>query len=160
MRWVWACGRSPRRRRVALLAAVGSIVTPASRATASPSAHLVYVRDATAAECPSEEDLRRSVKARVGYDPFFPWAKTTVIVEMVRDGRSLVARVRLVDADGRSRGVRELRSVARGCGGLIDASALAISIALDLSGDVAGADAPAPPPADSAPAVAAAGSAS
>jgi hypothetical protein len=60
------------------------------RAEASPAAHLVYVRDPTASVCPDEESLRQAVRRRVGYDPFFPWAKTTVVVEITGKGESFV----------------------------------------------------------------------
>jgi hypothetical protein len=109
------------------------LVTTTTHANTSPSAHLVYIRDSSAAACPDEESLRQAVKLRVGYDPFFPWAKTVVVVEVSGDARSFVAHVRLVDENNLSRGVRELRST-KGCPGLIDATALAISIALDLNG--------------------------
>jgi hypothetical protein len=116
-------------------------------ATAGTSFHLVYVRDPTASACPDESGIRQAVRRRVGYDPFFPWAKTTVVVEISGEGESFVARVRLVD-DNLSRGMRELRSGANGCAGLIDATALAISIALDAnaSGSLAPEPGPAPAP--------------
>jgi hypothetical protein len=101
-------------------------------AFASESAHLVYVRAERAAACPGETELRQAVKERVGYDPFFPWAKTTVVVEVTSDGIQFAAHVQLVDNDNHSLGVRDLRSGAKGCAGLIDAAALAISIALEL----------------------------
>lgn len=120
------------------------------RADASPSAHLVYVRDPAAAVCPDEDGLRQAVRRRVGYDPFFPWAKTTVVVEVTSEGESFVARVRLVD-ESLSRGTRELRSGARGCAGLIDAVALAVSIALDTNDPGSTAPEPAPASAPEAP---------
>ena len=125
-----------------------------SRADASPAAHLVYVRDPAAAVCPDEDSLRQAVRRRVGYDPFFPWAKTTVVVEMTSEGESFVARVRLVD-ESLARGTRELRSGVRGCAGLIDAAALAISIALDTNGSGSTAPEPAPASAPEAPLAAA-----
>jgi hypothetical protein len=92
------------------------------------------VRDQTASACPDEDALRQAVKQRVGYDPFFPWAKTTIVVEMSGDGDSFVAHVRLVDERGLSLGARDLHAGANGCQGLVDAAALAISIGLDTSG--------------------------
>ena len=130
-------------RGAPILAAVGASIALSTRASASPSAHLVYLRDATAVACPDESSLRQAVKLRVGYDPFFPFAKTTVVVEVAGDGQAFVARVRLVDEGGLSQGARELRSGAKGCGGLIDAAALAISIALDMSSPES--STPAPP---------------
>jgi hypothetical protein len=132
------------RRGASIWGAIAACLV-ATRADASPSARLVYVRDATASACPDEDGLRQAVKRRIGYEPFFPWAKTTVIVELTGDGSSFVAHVRLVDESSRSQGVRELRSGANGCPGLIDAAALAISIALDMSGSEVAAPSPAPP---------------
>jgi hypothetical protein len=120
-----------------VLAALGASVLITARANASPSAHLVYVRDSTAAACPDEPSLRQAVKQRVGYDPFFPWAKTTIVVQVAGEGQSFVAHVQLVDDSGLSRGARELRSGANGCPGLVDATALAISIALDMNAPAA-----------------------
>jgi hypothetical protein len=128
------------RRAASILAVVFAPVGFSTRAAASPSARLVYVRDATASVCPDEASLRQAVKQRVGYDPFFPWAKTTVVVDVTGEGRTFVAHVRLVDESGLSQGARELRPGAKGCSGLIDAAALAISIALDM--DVPHRDAP------------------
>jgi hypothetical protein len=137
-------------RRASTLAALGTAVLVTARASASASAHLVYVRDPTAAACPDEGSLRQAVKQRVGYDPFFPWAKTLVVVEVTGEEQSFVAQLRLVDETGLSRGVRELRSGASGCRGLIDATALAISIALEMnafeSPEPAPTSSPEPPP--------------
>jgi hypothetical protein len=120
-------------RMAATAAALGGFFVLPICASASPSARLVYVRDPAGAHCPDEVSLREAVKERVGYDPFFPWAKTTVVVEVTAEGPTFVAHVRLVDESGLSRGVRELRSGPAGCHGLIDAAALAISIALDMN---------------------------
>jgi hypothetical protein len=136
------------------MGAIAAVCLVAPRANASPSARLVYVRDATASACPDEDSMRQAVKRRIGYDPFFPWAKTSVIVELTGDGASFMAHVRLVNESSRSQGVRELRSGANGCPGLIDAAALTISIALDMSGSEVVAPAPhgPAPPATESPA--------
>ena len=127
-----------------MLAALGASVLVTARANASPSAHLVYVRDPSAAVCPDEGGLRQAVKRRVGYDPFFPWAKTTIVVQVAGEGPSFVAHVELVDESGLLRGARVLRSAAKGCSGIVDAVALAVSIALDISAPVAVAPEPSP----------------
>jgi len=71
----------------------------------------------------------------VGYDPFFPWAKQTIVVQVWREHQRLRARVQLVDGEGTSRGTRELTasSDSADCAELFDATALAISIALDAA---------------------------
>lgn len=140
-------------RAASTLAAFATLFL-AARADASTSARLVYVRDQTAAACPDEDALRQAVKQRVGYDPFFPWAKTTIVVEVTGEGDSFVARVRLVDERGLSLGARDLHAGTNGCQGLVDAAALAISIGLDTSGLGTGATAAptgAPPAPETAP---------
>jgi hypothetical protein len=102
-------------------------------AHATPSARLVYARSAEAASCPNETTLRKAVAARFGYDPFFAWARQTVVVQISRDGRRYTARVQLVDDEGLARGTREITSDEDDCSELFDAAALAISIALDAS---------------------------
>ena len=62
---------SPMRGRMAAAVCGASALAP-PLALASPSAQLVYFRDATSATCPDGSALRAAVKQRVGYDPFFP----------------------------------------------------------------------------------------
>jgi hypothetical protein len=112
---------------------------------ASPSARLVYSRSTDAASCPDEVALRSAVAARVGYDPFFPSAKRAILASMTRRGRAFVASVELIDDDGIAHGARELH-VERDCGGLIDAAALAIAIAIDPTLLERPPIAPSPPP--------------
>jgi hypothetical protein len=110
-----------------------ALLTAVRSAHATPSARLVYARSADAASCPNETTLRRAVAARFGYDPFFAWARQTVVVQISRDGRRYTARVQLVDDQGLARGTREIASDEDNCTELFDAAALAISIALDAS---------------------------
>jgi hypothetical protein len=129
MRLVWPLGL------VAALAASRS-------AYAAPSARLVYARDTSASSCPDESALRKAVAVRFGYDPFFAWAKKTVVVLVSRDRGAYSARVEIIDAEGIARGARQISSDDESCSELFDAAALAISIALDASM----ADAPPAPP--------------
>lgn len=124
------------------LAVVLAALAIAPDVHASPSARLAYARSLDAASCPDEPALRKAVAARFGYDPFFPWAKQTVIVQVWRDGARYVARVQILDEQGLMRGTRELSSDEANCSELFDATALTIAIALDASAAVA----PAPPP--------------
>ncbi|HEX4446941.1 MAG TPA: hypothetical protein VH044_09400 [Polyangiaceae bacterium] len=100
-------------------------------AAASPSARLVYARSPEASSCPDEAALRNAVAARLGYDPFFPWAKQTVVVQVWREAHQYRARLQLVDAAGLAHGTRGLSSSQPTCADLFDAAALAISIAVD-----------------------------
>jgi hypothetical protein len=120
-------------------------------ALAAPSARLVYVREPGAEGCVDEGGLRRAVAARLGYDPFFPWAKVTVVVAVRRDGGAYHAEVSLVDEASVSRGRRTLSQQGDDCGPLVSALALSVSLALDplslTRGPAAREDpAPAPPP--------------
>jgi hypothetical protein len=130
------------------------------RASANPSARLVYVRGPGADLCPNEDAVRKAVAARLGYDPFFLSAPTTIFVEASRDGDHFAAVVKLIDSQGVERGTRRLESQTRGCGDLIGTLALTISLVVD---PVSLATAPTPPdasaPAPAAPPVATAPSA-
>lgn len=100
-------------------------------ARAAPTARLVYSRTAGAASCPDEGALRRAVSVRVGYDPFFGWARKTIIANMsASPSRGFVARVMLVDEDGIAHGARELRT-SGACAERLDPVALGIAIAID-----------------------------
>ncbi len=149
--------RPRRRTRPAFaLAAAASFglaaLTSSETSHASPAARLVYVRSPEALSCPDEDTLRRAVAARFGYDPFFPWARATVVVQVWRERDHLRTRIQLVDDKSVSRGTRELSSDRPGCGEIFGATALAISIALETpTADEpaeAPADAPAPAPAN------------
>jgi hypothetical protein len=110
-----------------------ALLAPSTRAIASPSARLVYSRSSDAGSCPDEEAMRRAVASRFGYDPFFPWAPRTVVVQVWRSASRYRARVQVVDEQGVARGTREISSDRDECAELFDATALAISIALDAS---------------------------
>jgi hypothetical protein len=118
--------------RVPLTCGALAALLLAGTARASPAARLVYARSPEAATCPDETALRAAVAARFGYDPFFPWARQTVVVQVARPHGKLVARVQLVDERGMAQGTREIASARRDCAELFDATALAISIALDI----------------------------
>jgi hypothetical protein len=119
-------------RRIPGLLAIAVLVV-ARPASANPPARLVYARSAQASSCPDETALRGAVVARFGYDPFFAWARRTVVVEVWRRGEHFSSRVQILDEDGLTRGARELTTDGPSCSELFDATALAISIALDVS---------------------------
>ncbi len=128
-------------------------LTAAAPAYGSPSARLIYARAPEAASCPDDGALRSAVAARLGYDPFFPWARQTVVVQVWREGgggrereRGYRARLQLVDAEGLAHGTRTLSSNQTTCAELFDAAALAISIAMDSLPKTDPEPAPAPPP--------------
>jgi hypothetical protein len=134
-----------------------AIALAAGPAMGAPSARLTYVREPGAEACADVDELRRAVQARLGYDPFFPWAPVAVVAHVRREGGAYRAEVTLVDEQGVSRGRRALSSEGDDCAPLVGALALAISLALDplsLAGKPAGAQAPpapAPAPAATAP---------
>lgn len=126
--------RTPHSSSASLLAALAAalVVSAWSRAAlASPSAKLVYVREAGAAACPAEPDLRKAVATRIGYDPFFPSASKTVIAQISRAKNGYRGKVQIVGDDGNVRGSRDLSTTGDDCSELLSALALAISIALD-----------------------------
>src|SRR5580704_14005592 len=103
----------------------------ARQAYAGGSARLVYARAPEASSCPDESALRSAVAARLGYDPFFPWAKQTVVVQVWRENHQYRARLQLVGETGLAHGTRAVASDQSTCAELFDAAALAISIAMD-----------------------------
>jgi hypothetical protein len=116
--------------RVLPFAAIAGVLFAAGHAAAAPTGRLVFSRAPGAESCADEATLRRSVAARVGYDPFFPWAKRTIVTNLARQSRDFIATVSLIDEHGVAHGGRELRT-SGDCAELLDATALAIAIAID-----------------------------
>jgi hypothetical protein len=126
-------------------ACLGLVALAVARdAGGSASARLVYTRGPEAASCPDEATLRNAVAARLGYDPFYPLANQTVLIQVWRDSRRYRARLQLVDQESLTHGTRDLASDEPTCAGLFAAAALAISIAMDSLSKDEGPPAPAP----------------
>jgi hypothetical protein len=122
----------PRRGPRASFAVAGLLVLTLSRPVlANPSARLVYSRGAEALTCPTEEAVRSAVATRLGYDPFFPWAPTTVVVDVEGANQRFRADVRLIDEHGLVRGARHLETKGSECAELMAAMALTISLVVD-----------------------------
>jgi len=142
-------------RRLPLACAlVAAALAAETSAWAKPRARLVYGRSEGALACPDEAALREAVAARVGYDPFFPFAPQTVIVTIARRGDALVGRTELVDDGARGQGMREISAPADDCGALVEALGLAVTIAIDpraLLGPVEATDPPDPPSSPATP---------
>ncbi len=115
------------------LASASALLTffSSRQAAAGPSARLVYLRNPGAESCPDEQAIRAAVRMRLGYDPFFPYAPTTLFVEIAKARKGFSARLKLVDADNTVRGSRELVHRGDRCEDIIDTMALSISIAID-----------------------------
>lgn len=103
----------------------------AGTAHAMPTAKLVYVRAPGAETCPDEDALRTEVEKRLGYKPFRVVADNTLFAEVRRGAPGFVADVKLIGADGVTRGVRHLESQSADCGDIARTMALSMSIALD-----------------------------
>jgi hypothetical protein len=86
------------------------------------------------------------VAARVGYDPFFPYASVTILADVERVGDRLEGRIKLLDDKGVVRGARTLREPIDHCAELVSAMGLAISIALDTVAAPPSAEPPAESP--------------
>lgn len=126
------------------------LLTWTAAAGATPSAKLTYVRRAGTETCPDEQGFRKAVAARLGYDPFFPAAPKTVVAELGRRVGGFTARVEIVGDDGVARGERSLDQGGDDCAEIVNALALAVSLALDDLDQ--GAPAPAAPEPAPAPA--------
>jgi hypothetical protein len=137
-----------RRPLVALLVALASWAAPAAARADEPVPHarLVYTVEPAAQPCPSADELRSAIEARVGHAVFAEPATVTVNVSVRRDGPTVIATVALPDAPGERGATRELRTDA-GCGDLTAAAALVASIAVDPASALR----PPPPPPPPAP---------
>ncbi len=116
----------------AALAAV--VLCPAlARAAPGDATRLEYARSERAARCPDRDALKSAVSKRLGYDPFFPAARQTIVVEITDVDEGLRAQMHLIDERGIIVGSRELKDEIGQCDELVASLALAISIALDPS---------------------------
>lgn len=100
-------------------------------ACAFPTTRLTYQRGTGAEHCPDEAVLRKAVSARLGYDPFFPWADRTIVARIEADRGIVRGSVELLDEQGVVRGSRKLHAKENQCEELVSGMALAISIAID-----------------------------
>jgi len=89
------------------------------------------LRGSGAEQCPGEQAVRAAVTARLGYDPFFPWARDTLLVEVTRDDGVFRTVVKLVDDTNRARGTRAITFAGDECAPVMDAMALTISLTID-----------------------------
>jgi hypothetical protein len=137
-------------RLVACVAAAALLVAAAPRqARAAASARLVYSRGPGAEQCPNEEVLRAAVGTRLGYDPFFAWARDTLFVEITRRDEAFFVRIKLVDDNNMQQGAREISVMGQDCSAIIDAIGLTTSLTIDpssLMGAAPSSPAPAAPP--------------
>jgi len=117
----------------ALLIATLVFSSAVVQAAPGDATRLEYVRSKQAASCPDQSALRSAVLKHLGYDPFFPVARQTVVVQITSVADGLQAEMQLVDDQGMIVGSRELRERPEHCDELIASLALAISIALDPS---------------------------
>jgi hypothetical protein len=99
-------------------------------ARAAGTVRLVYLRGAEAETCPDEQALRDAVAARLGYDPFTPWALDTLVTEIAKDGQAYVATVKVVTPESVVRGARTIRTTGP-CVDLAPTLGLTISLAID-----------------------------
>jgi hypothetical protein len=122
----------------------GAILAVAATALALPKTRLVYVRGEGAEGCPEAMELRLAVLHRLGYSPFDPNAKESIVLFIRREDDRLKAGVDLIDEQGLSRGSRFLDAPAKSCDELIAAAALSISLAIDPERAMANAPSPTP----------------
>ena len=134
-------------RRWTAIAATCLAVSSAGPASAAASARLVYVRGPGAETCPGELAVRAAVRARLGYDPFFAWARDTLYAEIEREGGVFRAIVKVIDAENRQQGAREIKVQGTDCTPVIDAIGLTGSLTLDPSSILGTGPRPAAPPA-------------
>jgi hypothetical protein len=124
--------------RFAILPSVLALWSAHAHAAPGDATRLEYARSEAAKGCPDRDALRSAVTQRLGYDPFFPVARQTIVVEITDVSDGLRARMNLVDDQGLIVGSRELRERTEHCDELVASLALAISIALDPSAALGG----------------------
>jgi hypothetical protein len=108
----------------------------------APLMRLSWVREEAAKSCPDVRSVERTVRERLGRDPFADSAELAAEVWLSRDGAGFVARIQLRGQNGELQGERSLRSDGS-CDTLADAVALALALSIDP--DAALAPRPAPP---------------
>jgi len=116
-----------------MLLGAGVLWAGSAHAAPGDATRLEYARSEGARACPDRSALSAAVRKRLGYDPFFPAARQTIIVEIIDLDGGLRAQMRLVDEHGMIVGSRELHEKSEHCDELVASLALAISIALDPS---------------------------
>jgi hypothetical protein len=105
--------------------------TPAEAPT-----RIEYVRDAGAESCPDEAAVRAAVIDKLGRDPFTetPGGRA-LVAKVTRDGETFRATIRLVDAEGKTLGTRDLVHAGPRCDDLVASMALSMSVAIDPHAD-------------------------
>jgi hypothetical protein len=136
------CATSPRLRGTFSFVLL-SVLFASTAWAGSPSSRLVYARGAGAEKCPDEDAFRKEVAARLGYDPFFPYASRTVSVEIELAREHGSARVVFVDDKSIEQGAQTIDGTS--CESLVRAAALAVSVSLET---LAPDPVPADPPSD------------
>lgn len=127
--------------RLAARAAIATIAASATSglflvagdAAASPTSKLVYARGHGAEACPDESAFRATVATRTGYDPFFPFAKRTVVTRLDVVERQYRARMEILDAHGSLVGEKTFAATDGDCDELVRTLALAVSLAIDVA---------------------------
>jgi hypothetical protein len=113
------------------LCAAGLALLLGAAALAAENVRLVYVRETGAESCPDEPEVRRSVAARLGYDPFVDGPGRVVRVVLSLAARRLRASIEITDESGDLLGTNQLSPRVRDCGTLASAIELAIALAID-----------------------------
>jgi hypothetical protein len=109
---------------------VFSLLTPRA-ASGAASARLVYVRGPGGEQCPQEQAIRAAVRMRLGYDPFYAWARDTLFVRVTQTDGVFRVQITLAGDDNTQRGAREISAREADCAAIVDAMALTISLAID-----------------------------
>jgi hypothetical protein len=108
-------------------------LTPEQGSAQSPVAEveLAWTREAGAESCADQSMLESAVVRRLGRNPFARPGALLVEGHAYRDGTSYRARLALRGPSGELLGVRAFESEATSCESLLQATALAIALAVD-----------------------------
>lgn len=124
------------------------LFSSSAHADVQARATLEMQRSVGTERCPSESELRASVGARLGYDPFVVDASTRVLVRLEARERAIVGTL---EVHGARAGQREIASPEGDCREVVDALATAIAIGLDPASLTRPPSEPPPAPVEPAP---------
>lgn len=119
------------RSALAGLVCCASSSSAAAQDVARPRVRFTYARGVGVERCPSVEEVRDTVAARLGYVPFDDRATHRIDLRIERSARGLRARVSWLDGEERTLGERDHEMPAARCVELVEAAALDISIVVD-----------------------------
>jgi hypothetical protein len=131
----------------ALVAINGGVAAGApGSADTRVGAHLSWVRDDAAADCPDAAAIEAEVAVRLGDNPFQRPPSQFIEATVTRQAERFQVAIAMRGADGKLIGNRSLASASGDCRSIATAAALTIAILIDPDAMLRPPPTPAPPP--------------